>query len=200
MGFLDKLIQSVFTEKSTNITYEGTSDLIKKPLKRSDQFRKKYQSWVENQHYNFIIRSISEEWGTRNEISSIEAKLFYYDTEKSNGFLYYFDKGESKEMPQFLIQLFADRVKELGYSMNHQEEQIVEADSFLKTKEVIYLKPKLKYRMETPYEQLFGNIHIECVWHDQEPYYIKLMANYFSDRAYNLPSSFDKLVAHLFVF
>lgn len=200
MGFLDKLIQSVFTEKSANITYEPSSNLIKKPLKRSEKFKISYQKWQENQSYNFLIRSIFEEWDTRIEISAPEASFFYYDTEKSNGFLYYFDVGSNTDDVNYLVQLFADRVKELGYMINHQEEEVTEAESFLKTKQVIYLKPKLKYRMETPYRQLYGNIHIECVWHDGEPYYIKVMANYFSDRAYDLPSSFDELVAHLFVF
>tara|TARA_R110002049_G_scaffold120471_9_gene274915 strand:+ start:5222 stop:5824 length:603 start_codon:yes stop_codon:yes gene_type:complete len=200
MGFLDKLIQSVFTEKSVNITYEPSGELVKKPLKRSEKFMEIYNNWVENQGYNFIIRSIFEEWQTRNEISSPEASFFYYDTEQSNGFLHYFEKGTPKDEVHYLLELFSARVKKLDYSINHQEEQMSEEESFVKIKEVIYLKPKLRYRMETPYQQLYGNIHIECVWHDGEPYYIKVMANYFSDRAYDLPSSFDELVAHLFVF
>ncbi len=200
MGFLDKLIQSVFSDKSVNITYEPSTKLVKKTLKRSEKFKETYHKWVENLSFNFIIRLIFEEWETRSEILAPEASLFYYNTDQSNGFLYYFEKGANTDDIHFLVQLFADRVKKLGYMVNHQEEEVTEAENFLKTKQVVYLKPKLKYRMETPYQQLFGNIHIECVWHDGEPYYIKVMANYYSDRAYDLPSSFDDLVAHLFVF
>ncbi len=200
MGFLDKLIQSVFSEKSTNITSEPSGRLVKKALKRSDKFLADYQSWVDNQSFNFIIRKIFEEWETRNEISSVEASFFYYNTEKSNGFLFYFDGSTDKQEAHYLLTLFADRVKKFGYIINHQEEEVIEETNFLKTKEVTYLKPRLKYRVELPYKQLFGNIHIECVWHDGTPYYIKVMANYYSDRSYELPYSFEDLVAQLFVF
>jgi hypothetical protein len=200
MGFLDKLIQSVFSEKSTNSTCEPSDKLVKKVLKRSDKFLADYNKWVDNQSYNFIIRSLFEEWETRNEISSVEASFFFYNTKMSNGFLYYFDRSTDKQTAHYLLTLFADRVKTLGYLIKHQEEEVIEESDFLKVKEVIYLKPRLKYRVELPYKQLFGNIHLECVWHDGSPYYIKVMANYYSDKSYDVPYSFEDLVAQIFVF
>jgi len=198
MGFLDKLLQTVLpADQSAN---DGSSVLVKRALKRSEKYINDWEEWKNQQSYNFSIRALKEEWDTRSEIAAIETSFFYYNSPQSNGFVYYFDSGTSNEEASFLFELFKFRVKELDYAINHSEEEMKEEKDCVVTKESYYLKPKLKYRKQPPFHQLYGTIRIEFTSRDGRPYYLKLMANYFSDRSYQEPYSFEELAEQLFVF
>jgi hypothetical protein len=198
MSFLDKLIQSVLP--SGQEVERGDTVLVKRTIKRSEKYKYDFEEWKTQQSYNFSIRALKEEWETRSEIAAVEAIFFYYNSPKSNGFVYYFDNGTSNEEASFLFELLKYRVKQLDYSINHSEEEVKEQKDFVLTKESYYLKPKLKYRKSVPFQQLYGTIRIEFTSRDGRPYYLKLMANYFSDRSYQDPHSFEELAEHLFVF
>lgn len=198
MGFLDKLIQSILpteqaVESSSNI-------LVKKVIRRSEKYKSDFEVWRRGQNYNFNVRAIKEEWETRSEIAAVEANFFYYNSPQSKGFVYYFENGVPQEQASFLFELFKYRIIELDYAINHSEEEIKEDQDWIVSKESYYLKPKLKYRKTTPFNQLYGTIRIVFASKDGAPYYIKLLANYFSDRSYQEPYSFEELAEHLFVF
>lgn len=73
---------------------------------------------------------------------------------------------------------------------------MAERGDLVETKEMHYLKPKND--LTTPRDQKFGNVQIEYTRVNDEPTNIKLIANTYSDRAYQEPKDFEQLAQHIF--
>ncbi len=60
-----------------------------------------------------------------------------------------------------------------------------------------YLKPSIKLMTEIPSTQLFGNISLDLIIRNEQPFRFLLKANYYSDRNYQKEQSFQEIFSLL---
>ena len=87
-------------------------------------------------------------------------------------------------------------MKKLDYRLVNSHLTIQEKGEDVETREMHYLKPKSGF--EAPRDQKYGNVQIEFIRLNDRPANINLLANTYSDRAYNEPKEFEELAQHIF--
>lgn len=120
-----------------------------------------------------------------------------FATKMSNGFALSYSNEFDRQEFQFLFDLLAEKARALGYRLVNSDVQIGEKGDVIETREKHYLKPP-QTRGVKKIDQQFGNILVEYVMVNDQPSYIKLLANIYSDRLYKEPDDHQDLIAHLF--
>ncbi|MEQ8535197.1 MAG: hypothetical protein RIB86_25295, partial [Imperialibacter sp.] len=98
---------------------------------------------------------------------------------------------------QFLFDYLAEISKTLGYRQVNSDVTITEKNDTIETREKHYLKPPIGTADQLS-KQLFGNILVEYIMIDDQPSYIKLLANIYFDRQYEPAEDHRELISHLF--
>ena len=199
MSIFNRLIKQLLPSHSEEENTESEV-LVREPIKHSKVFLKEYERWKYNEMHHEILLDLKEKRAKRKE-DSVEG-VNYYEVQNStySGFYFYGEALWSSSDYIYLVHFFTEKLKGLDYFQGNSVREVIEEPEQLKTTEQFYLKPALKFRKKTPYNQLFGNIEIEHKIEDGETKMIKLMASVYNDQHYDIPISFDKLMKELFLF
>ena len=101
-----------------------------------------------------------------------------------------------KRSLQYLLDLLAERVVNLGYKMANSDEIIRDQGSYMESIEKRYLKPISNTEIA---DQKYGNILLEYICIDNKPSHLKLTANVYSDHKFGEPKEFDSLLKEILV-
>ncbi|MEQ8360744.1 MAG: hypothetical protein RH860_14730 [Cytophagales bacterium] len=196
MSFFNKIYNQVFNKKS-NPEYNGKKFLVQEMYSLGEQEQKEYTSWLKKEstiaQVNKIYSGIKHK---KAGLSEQNERYSIYQSLQSNGFYVLCENFLDSKNTRFVLEVLKDQLLAMGYYQNHSSRDIFEENDNLKTKISYYLKPKFS-NYEIPLEQKFGNIHLECLFINDKPDYIKLLANVYSDRNYKEAESFDDLLAAL---
>lgn len=196
MKIFDKIYNQIFGSNSTP-EYNGKKYLVQEMYQLSQRENQDYLIWKGEKNTKPLLNSIFA--GLQHKkagLSENNQRFSIYESPQSNGFYILCEDFLDIKESQFFLEFIKDQVADLGYIKNHSSKEIFEESGNVKTKFTYYLKPKPE-NYELPLDQKFGNIHLECLFINDQPDYIKLLANIYSDRNYKNADSFDDLLIRI---
>lgn len=196
MSYFDKIYKQLFNKKKSP-EYNGKKYLVQEMYSLSESENKDYTDWLKEATSTVLVNNVMS--GIKHKkagLSELNDRFSIYESPQSNGFYVLCENFLDYKTTKYLLESIKDQLKSIGYYQNHSSKDIYEENSNVKMKISYYLKPKIS-DYELPLEQKYGNIHIECLFINEKPDYIKLMANVYSDRNYQEAEAFDDLLTAL---
>lgn len=197
MNFFNQLFKNIGTNNTSSNT-AVKEVLLREMVKRSEVFLENYKRWINNEMQVGLINHIWENHLTRIENPNSSVNYFIHRQSRSNGFYFRAENPWISDDYSFLSHFFIERLKNLDYTLSNSTREAIEEAGELKIVEEFYLKPKLKYKRELPYNQLFGNIFIEHRIIGEQTELLKLMVNTYDDANFKPSYHFDDLMLALF--
>ena len=173
--------------------------VLNEVIKRSTPYQERYDMWAASERPALAYAAVAE--GYQAKLLNEEGpgvQVHILRSQYANGIAISFhNSGMSKEQFSFLFDHMAEKIRQLeGYRRVNADYLITEKQNFVETKEKYYLKPVVT-KDTTVVNQRYGNILIEHILNDDQPIYIKLAANIYSDSNYNEAESFEGLMSYL---
>jgi len=180
---------------------EQHKPFVHETISRSEKELAAYERWKNSEARQQLLQYVGESYARRNDPGRMEALDFaYLESAAACGFIHYI--GETRFEPSD-FQHFFDYLKELilplGYAAYVSDAKTFVRDRYVERKERHYLKPRPARNVKIwKAEQLFGNITLELIRHDDRAVQLKLLCNVYDDYNYHPPRSFDELMQALF--
>ncbi len=190
MSYFDTIYQRLFAGKNKAQKLD-----IDELIKRSESFLSRFEKWKTSEKSHDFLTEIWESYFWRKRGIDKTPKLVFFESRNSNGFAIHYSADFDKNSFHFLLDYFADRVKNLGYRLVTSRNSLRDKGEYVERKEMHYLKPKHDFTL--PIDQKFGNVQIEYIKRDNEPKQIKLLANSYQDRKYKEAQSFESLAENV---
>ncbi|MGB0524063.1 MAG: hypothetical protein ACPGJS_13930 [Flammeovirgaceae bacterium] len=198
MNFFDKLINQLFPKREQ---HKGTvQPMVSEALTRKDSERKSYFEWQNSGAYKNLSGRVLQAYQDRLQEKVDDTWVIHLlQMPAANGFALTFPKELSHLEFQHFYDWLKDRVLTLNYRLVNADRQLYDKARFVEIKEKYYLKPIIDLQeTNTLYNQQYGNILIEQILIDDQPSYLKFVANIYSDRLYTKALSFDDLMLEIF--
>jgi hypothetical protein len=188
MTFFDQVYNKLFTSKSTGL-------ILHEVLKRSNSYLEEYELWKESGLPATLISDINESLRLKKEGIVKSPDVHQFSSDFTNGIAITYSPEINKSHFKFLFDLFAEKVQNLGYKTSVRDLMVTGKKTYIESKEKYYLKNRPSNTK--PIDQKYGNIIIEWVAIDDQPSFIRLMAQAYNDRLYKSPENFDDLAKYL---
>ncbi|MEP4534638.1 MAG: hypothetical protein ABJ004_16220 [Cyclobacteriaceae bacterium] len=188
MTFFDQVYKKLFTSKSTGL-------ILHEVLKRNNSYMDGYTLWKESNIPDQMLQNIAESLQLKKDGILKKPNVHQFSSDLNNGFAVTYDPSMDKSHFKFLFDLLAEKVQELGYKISVGDLMVTGKKTYVESKEKYYLKNRISDT--TPIDQKYGNVIIELISIDDEPSFIRLMAQAYSDRLYKEPENFDDLAKYL---
>ena len=192
MAFFDQLYQKLFNSRGSE-----TSLILHEVIVRNEKYLQGYEQWKLNGRATKMISDYSRSYHFKKSGIQSEPNVHVFASSASNGFALTYSPDFDKQEFQFLFDYLAEISKTLGYRQVNSDVTITEKNDTIETREKHYLKPPICTADQLS-KQLFGNILVEYIMIDDQPSYIKLLANIYFDRQYEPAEDHRELISHLF--
>lgn len=197
MSFFEKLLNQIFPKKQQGKSF--SRPLVTEPLKRMQAEISSYFEWQNSGEYRTLWHKLYQNYLANKNGQRDEWEIHLLQMPAANGFAFTYPQNIPSRHFQHLFDLLKDRILTLNYRLINADRHIYDKSTYVEMKEKYYLKPIIDLqKMDTPYNQLYGNIIIEYIAVDDKPSYLKLVANIYSDRLYTEALPFDELLGEIF--
>lgn len=194
--FFTKVWKSLFNRRSGESEQKQLP--VNEPIIRQEdfifecnQFRKSRKFREALDHLYSLTR---EKLGGESE----NQELHVHQSQYGNGFYFnFYDKYSVREF-ECLFEYFKDRILTQPYKIYNSERRFKEMPDHVQKRERHYLKPDVNSIKDRPVDQYFGNINIELFWNNNQPAYIKIMANIYQDSRYKPALPFENFIDFIF--
>ncbi len=196
MTFFDQLFDKLFPKDAQG---KPQPIEVKESIKRNESERSAYFRWINERQYKVLWATFWQEYQIARPDTVNPLGLIRYQSPYANGFAFGSQDVFAHAPISHLIDLLKDKSLNLGYYLSNSERKITENQGHIYTVERYYLKPRFaEFNPEERFDQRYGNLHLEAVKIDNQPEYVKLMANVYADRFYTKSLDFEELVKILF--
>lgn len=194
MTFFDQIVDQLFPKKST-----ANEILVHEPIKRSESYQESYDRWSRSFERLELLKAIESSYTMKQQGFIGKSDVHLLNTPSSNGFAVSYSSSIGKEAFQFLFDWLGEKVKELDYKRANADTTITAKGDQVESVSKYYFKPKVNLsNPEQRLDQQFGNILVEHILVDDNPSYIRLVANNYNDSKYKKADQFEKLAEFLF--
>jgi hypothetical protein len=195
MDFFDKIIGQVFANKRKH----PHLPLIEEPLERNEAYRQRYFRWLNHGEQQGLALEVWLAWQQKKQQETSALAVHLLQQNGANGLAVTYHPGIGPDAFQHFFDWLRDRVLQLGYRHYTSDRRIFDRDTYTETIEKHYLKPPNwpSAAGQAPaqlLDQQYGNVLIEYILIDQQPSFIRFMANYYDDHLYTKALAFDDLV------
>ena len=170
--------------------------LIHEVIKRSPEEIEDYKTWVET-----LVRRRLQDWLFdqyaifRKLPEDIDEALDFLNTPSSKGFVIYFHQTQySKRDTRHFLDFLKEKVRELKYRIQISDTRTYKKGTWIETVERHYLKPPPNFQEGGKFNQGFGNITLELVFRNENPYLLKLQATIYKDSLFHEADEFKELM------
>ena len=193
MTFFEELMGKIFPEKNG-----GDKILSQEVINRPKEYQVRYENW-KAKRLEGHLRSVEKAYQGKLIGEDVqELNVHILSSKYANGIaITYHSKLFDKDEFSFLFDWFSEKTSELPYRLVNSDRRVMAKNNFVETKEKHYLKPSISENDELV-NQLFGNILIEHILVNEEPSYLKITANVYSDSKYLPPQKFEKYLEKVF--
>lgn len=198
MNLFSRLFSQLYPNKSEEKAIESEV-LVREPIKQNKVFLKNFEEWIYNEMHLSLLNDLKEKRAQRKQQNPQGVNYFEVQNSTYSGFYFYGEERWNSSDYSYLVHYFLEQLKKLDYFVANSVREVIEEPEELKTTEQFFLKPALKFRKETPYNQLYGNLEIEHKIIDGETKMVKLMSSVYNDQHYNSAMNFDALLNKLFL-
>lgn len=175
--------------------------VLHKPVIRTDAQKHGYEVWKLNDHKDYIVGFLHKQFETywQEQQATLADELLILNTPQSMGFIYAYQPIQTGSTEfKYLFDYLKERVVQLNYKVYMSDVKSFARNSYEETVERHYLKPRFTWPFEGErVNQLYGNITIELLLHNDLPLQIKFVCQPYSDHKYASPLSFRDLTAML---
>lgn len=143
--------------------------------------------WKKADKCGSIMDQISSaETANQNALPNPLSHIDFLDHAHSSGFVWMCDPSDPYSVNdfRFLQHDFYLKLLKHGYSLSLADARSISKKGNLQLTYKYYLKPRRNKNLREKSEQAYGNISIELVLINDEPYMFRLMAHTYSDRNY----------------
>lgn len=195
MSYFDKIVNKLFPGKKS----PGAAD-VHEVLKRSERDQRLYEQWRASSEEEDMLRELAQAYYYKKTNIASEMEVHLFNTAYANGFAVTYHPKIGAKTFQHLFELFKDKVLDMQYRLVNADRRILERDDYVEVIEKYYLKPAWHHQedSEEMIDQQYGNIVIEQILINNNPSYIRLLANIYSDSQYKEASSYDEFMSRLF--
>lgn len=194
MSLLDNLLNQLFPREKESKENQEKETLIREPIKHSTTFLNEYQFWLEEQMYTSLLNHIRKNYWQKKNHPESDVSLEILDKVNAKGFYCRAESPWTVKDYQFLVNYFLNQLKTAEYTVNNSSREVIEKSGDLLIQEIFYLRPKLKFKKELPYKQLFGNVNIEHRVKNDETDLVKVMVTTYTDNNYEQPYDFEDFI------
>lgn len=191
MSYFDYVYKRLFPSGKYSSTI-----LVNAVIKRSKSFLKNFNSWKASELCEEYLNEIWQSYFWSKNGVDKNPQVSIFESSRSNGFAISYQPNFNKYHFHYLFDYLADKVKKLDYKLVTSKFTMEERGDNVETREMHFLKPKND--LKTPRDQKYGNVQIEYIRINDEPTNIKLIANTYSDRAFQEPKNFEQLAQFIF--
>jgi hypothetical protein len=169
---------------------------VQEILSRTPKFLEYYTNWMNTQEFYILKQDLLESWSNKRNHMQTIVDMAVYRSDYANGFTVYPSYKNGLIPLSFLMEYLKDQTVKTSYRLVHADRRMKEKRTHIETLEKYYLKPPLSTQI--PIDQMYGNIMIELLKHDEEEIRLKVLVNVYSDRNYTQAGNFHDLMSFLF--
>lgn len=193
MSFFDQVYSQLFPKKS-----RPHEIMVHEPIHRSAQYSQKYIMWTKSFDRIELINKVYNSYILKKQGVTGDPDVHILSSNSSNGFAISWNSNLGKSEFTYLFDWMCDKVLELDYKKSNSDTTITDKGNIVETVSKHYLKPQNKLNSAGPIDQKFGNVLIELILTNDQPSYLKFVANTYNDHQYNKALGFEKLAEFLF--
>jgi len=188
-----------FLKNIFNLQEKHNVPIIRKSLVRSEKEIVALSLWKEGKAKSTLQKILQDRFEHFLKEGNVDNQtISFYNSPKSNGFIFYQQSHFHKKDLQHLFDAWKDNILDLGYSLYMSDVKEYARKNHVEKTERHYLKPKKSRDSNlTIADQKFGNISLELRFHDETIQYLKLLCNNYSDKNFTEVESFNKLILSL---
>jgi hypothetical protein len=194
MTSLWKKIQNLFQEAERS---SPSNPAIHEIIQRSEAEKNDYAQWRQTLVRRRLVDWLSQQYAISRVLpNDIDEGFDFLDTPSSKGFVIHFYKTNYtlRDTTHFFDYL-KEQVLQLEYWPQISDTRTYNRPGWVETVERHYLKPKPDFLTpNTPVNQRFGNITIENVLRNNQPYHLKFRVNSYNDHLFLQPKDFHELM------
>ncbi len=194
--FFNDLMRKVFPSRKSAAS-KG-EHLLSEPLKRSESFMEQFLEWMQSPRCDAVLESLREHIQLAREKGFGNRPLQIYESPQSNGFYFNPQLGLADEEFAFVLEHFRALCLSEGYEQKLAERKYTENAQGVRKMDRYYLKPRLDRNLELPLDQLYGNVHLELHFLNEQVSYLKVMAHVYQDSNYKTAGDFEEFCEKLF--
>lgn len=164
-------------------------------LERSRQYQAAYAAWVKEQVYLNWTTPFFKAYHYKKADLPSRFRVQVTQDEHVRGAVFFYDPGIGSCNFSYFFDLLKDRVQLQGYTLHSCDKLEVRHDRYTEQVEKHVLTPPASDVSGTSLcNQLYGNILLDYIKVNNQPGYIRLVANVYNDPYFSKPLSFDKLL------
>lgn len=173
-----------------------TQPLLHEMIERSEAQKADYAAWKEGIVCRQLCDWLARQYGLFRALpTETDAAVDFLDNRSVKGFVIYFDRTNyNLRDVTFFFDYLKEKVLQLNYRTQISDRRAFQRNDRAETIERHYLKPAPDFSGTGKLNQKFGNITIESVLHDEQPYQLKFRAVSYNDALFREAESFGKLM------
>lgn len=200
MPSLWKKIQNLFRPDSIETHHDASLyniPAIHEIIQRSEAEKNDYAQWRQTLVRRRLVDWLSAQYTISRVLpNDIDDGFDFLDTPSSKGFVIHFYKTNYslRDTTQFFDYL-KEQILQLEYWPQISDTRTYNRPGWVETVERHYLKPKPDFlNQKSLVNQRFGNITIENILRNNQPYHLKFRVNSYNDHLFSQPKDFHELM------
>ncbi len=165
--------------------------VVQEIIERDDYFLTSYNNWKSRKAYLEWNETLFREMNAFRDRGEKHRDIWFMNSGATAALLW----KRSGQGVLFYFDYLKERVLSLGYRSYMSDRKSYVRKGYAEYIERHYLKPKLHFQQgATKVEQLYGNITIECIKHNDEVQQLKFMCTNYRDHNYSEALDFYDLM------
>ncbi|NUQ26001.1 MAG: hypothetical protein HUU34_18790 [Saprospiraceae bacterium] len=200
MPSLWKKIQNLFRPDSVETHHDASLHnipAIHEIIERSEAEKNDYAQWRQTLVRRRLVDWLSQQYAISTVLpNDVDEGFDFLDTPSSKGFVIHFYKTNySLRDTTYFFDYLKEQVLQLEYWPQISDTRTYNRPEWVETVERHYLKPKPDFsHQHPPVNQRFGNITIENILCNNQPYHLKFRVNSYNDHLFSQPEDFHELM------
>ena len=188
--------RSLFQQTKTS---SPSRPLIHELIVRSEEEKQDYERWKETLVFRRLRDWLQEQYVIfLHQPDQLPETVEFLHTPSSKGFAVFFHKTRysAREITHF-FDFLKERVLEQEYRVQVSDVRSYERPNWVETVQRHYLKPRPQMDEAGKLRQRFGNITIEYILHNDQPYQLRFRATAYKDHLFQEAEDFKYLFTAL---
>lgn len=165
-------------------------------IERSEEELATYEKWKLSRCKDELLSYISQNFKVWKKTPCEQCDAIDFLTTKSfRGFVVHFmDLDKECNEVVCLFDYLKEKTLSLGYQSYLSDIRYFRKKRWKERIERHYLKPSIQFDEKGRQIQRFGNISIELLFRDEEPFHLKFSACFCKDNRFSIPEKFEDLI------
>ena len=176
-----------------------TQPVVHELIKRSETEKEDFQQWKQGLVCKRMNDWLMNQYAIFGKIpDDIDEALDFLDTPSSKGFAIHFNQTRynRRDVTHFFDSL-KEKVLELNYRTQISDTRTFNRSNWVENIQRHYLKPRPNFQKNEKLDQQYGNILIELVFHNDDPYQLRFSATTYKDHQFKDALAFKELMANV---